>query len=888
MGMENVALVAFNRGIISKKGMARTDIKRTALSAEIQTNFVPRVLGSMSLRPGLQYLGSTKSNKRAFHLPFIFSRSDKALIEFTDLVMRVRVSDAIISRVAVSTAVTSGDFSASTGWTDADESGAASNITGGKLELVGTKFNSAIVKQQVTVGAGDVNKEHALRIVVDRGPVTLRVGSTDGGDDYISETSLGTGTHSLAFTPTGNFWIKLSSLTQAKKIVDSITVEGAGNMELPSPYLEADLRKIRYDESADVIYLACKGYQQRKIERRGTRSWSIVEYEPQDGPFKNINVTTTSISASAIVGDITLTASKRLFKSSNVGSLFKLTSIGQKVAFDATGADQWSNPIKVTGVGASQRTFNIIRSGTWVGTITLQRSVGEVGAWVDVTTYTTNATITYNDALDNQTIYYRIGFKSGNYTSGTASLELNYASGGLTGIVKITGYTDEQTVSAAVLKDLGGTTGTTDWNEGEWSNRRGYPSAVALHEGRLWWAGKTKVIGSISDAYESFDEDVTGDSALINRSIGSGPVDNINWIVSLSRLLIGTDGQEWTARSSSLDEPLTATNFNLKSPSNQGSAEVGAVKLDDTALFVQSSGQKLFRMANTASTNYGYGDYASSNLMELCPEIAMSGILRIAVQRQPDTRVHCLLGDGTVALLINQPAEDVLAWVNIETDGQVEDIVVLPGDEEDEVFYQVARTVNGSTVRYLEKWAQESDCVGGSLNRQADSFVIYDDVPTTTITGLSHLQGRECIVWADGKDKGTHIVTGGSITLDEQVSEAVIGLGYSAKYKSSKLAYAADQGTALTMRKKLDALSLILLNTHYQGLQYGSDFDNMDDLPLVEAEAETAPDTVWEEYDTQPFEFDGTFDSDSRLCIQAAAPRPCTVLALVIGVMTNG
>lgn len=521
MGMENVALVAFNRGVISKKGMARIDLKRTALSAEIQTNFIPRVLGSMSLRPGFQYLGATKDNKVSFHIPFIFSRSDTALIEFTDLAMRVRVSDVIISRVAVSTAVTSGDFSSATGWTDADESGATSTITGGKLELVGTKFKSAIRKQQVTVASGDLNKEHGLRIVVDRGPVMLRVGSTDGGDDYVSETGLGTGEHSLAFTPTGDFWVQLSSLSQSKKIVDSITVESSGDMELSSPFIEADLRKIRYDESADVIYIACKGYRQRKIERRGTRSWSIVVYEPEDGPFRNINVTTTSISASAITGDITLTASQKLFKSSNVGSLFKLTSIGQKVATDANGADQWTNPIKVTGVGASQRTFNIIRSGTWSGTITLQRSVGEVGSWTDVTSYTTNATTTYNDGLDNQTIYYRIGFKSGNYTSGTASLELNYASGGLTGIAKITGYTNETTVSAAVLSDLGGTTGTTDWSESEWSDRRGYPSAVALHEGRLWWGGKTKIIGSISDAYESFDEDIEGDSAVINRSIGS-------------------------------------------------------------------------------------------------------------------------------------------------------------------------------------------------------------------------------------------------------------------------------------------------------------------------------------------------------------------------------
>ncbi len=892
MGQETVPLIAFNRGLISPLGLARTDLRRTAFSAEVFTNWMPRVLGSMMLRPGLGYLSATKSNKRAYHIPFVFSRTDTALVEMTDLIMRVRIDDAILTRVSVSTAVTSGDFSSATGWTDADNAGATSAITGGKLELTGTRFAAAIRKQEVTVSGGDANKEHALRIVVDRGPVTLRVGSSDGADDYVTEANLGTGIHSLAFTPTGNFWVQFSSLAQAKKIVDSCTVESAGAVEITSPYAEADLRKIRYDQSGDVVYLTCNGYQQRKIERRGTgRSWSLVLYEPEDGPFRAINTSAITLTPSGLTGDITLTASRRLFKSSNVGSLFKITSIGQRVTASISGADQWSDYIKVVGIGATQRSFNVVRSNIGSNTVTLQRSVGEPGAWVDVASYTTNGTIAFNDALDNQTIYYRIGIKAGGYSSGTTDVELNYANGGLTGIARVTAYTSETQVSAAVLAPMGGTTGSSDWSEGEWSPRRGYPSACVLHDGRLWFGGKTKIIGSVSDAFESFDEETEGDSAPINRSIGQGPVDNINWMVSLARLLLGTDGQEWSVRSNSLDEPLTVENFTMKSPSTQGSAEVGAVKLDDTALFVDKSSTTLYMMTNnSADISYGYGDYASKNLCEIVPEIGQSGILRLAVQRRPDTRIHCLLGNGKVGVLISQPAEEVLCWLLVETSGTVEDIVVLPGQVEDEVFYQVARTVNGNTVRYLEKWAMESECQGGTVNKQADCFVIYDDVSTTTISGLSHLEGRQVVVWGNGKDLGTYTVASGAITVSEAVTDAVIGLKYESWYKSSKLAYAADGGTALTIKKKADKLGVILRNTHYQGLKYGRTLvlADMDDLPLVENEEITPDHTVWEEYDTDVFEFPGETDSDARLCLYACAPRPCTVLAGVIGIKTNG
>src|SRR3546814_11306567 len=65
------------------------------------------------------------------------------------------------------------------------------------------------------------------------------------------------------------------------------------------------------------------------------------------------------------------------------------------------------------------------------------------------------------------------------------------------------------------------------------------------------------------------------------------------------------------------------------------------------------------------------------------------GFTHLAVQRKPGTRIHCMRVDGTVAVLIYQPAEEVNCWVEVETDGDVEDIVVLPGTREDADYYLV-------------------------------------------------------------------------------------------------------------------------------------------------------------------------------------------------------
>ena len=164
-----------------------------------------------------------------------------------------------------------------------------------------------------------------------------------------------------------------------------------------------------------------------------------------------------------------------------------------------------------------------------------------------------------------------------------------------------------------------------------------------------------------------------------------------------------------------------------------------------------------------------------------------------------------------------------------------------------------------------------------------------------TITGLSHLEGEEVVIWADGADVGTKTVASGQITLDEAASQVVVGVAYEARFKSSKLAYASRMGTALTQKKKVDHLGLILYNTHYQGLKYGPSFDQsggeytlLDGLPNYEEGALVADDTVWEAYDTEMVEFNGEWNTDSRVCLLAQAPRPCTVLGAVIAINTNG
>ena len=867
-------LAIFNRGRISRLAVARTDVARVALSAEEQTNWMPRTLGPMMLRPGMGYIGPVAGSGAL--VPFIYATADSAILELTPGQMRIWVGgSALLTRPAVTTAIVNPTFPADlTGWTVADDAGASSSWVGGQMQLLGTGYQSARRRQQVTVVPGDQGKVHALRITIARGPVVLRIGTASGADDVFRQAVLRTGVHSIAFTPGASFWVEFSCSLSWPVLVSGCSVEPAGVVSVPTPWATAaDCRRVRWAQSGDVVFCACKGFQQQRVERRPNGSWSVVDYEANDGPFLTENVENILLTPSAISGAITLTSSRSVFQAGHVGALFRLVSQGQTVSANLASNSTFTNAIRVTGVTAG-RIFQVVRSGTWAGTLSLQRSLGSPGSWATVATYTANGSTSYDDGLDNSIAYYRIGFDAGAFTSGSATVTLNYSVGSITGAVRITAVASDVSASAVVVTALGGTAPTEIWAEGAWSDVQGWPSAVALWEGRLWWQRAGQNFGSVSDAFTVFDPGTEGDSGPINRRIGDGPVNEANWSLALQRLVVGTDGGEFSVRSSSLDEPVTPTNYNVKSPSTKGSVAVAPASADGRGYFVGRSGRQIFELQYDGAA----AEFTALDATLLVPEIGDPGFVRIATQQNPDVRLYAVKADGGVAVMVRDRAEDVLCWWDIETDGAVEDVCVLPGDIEDAVFFLVRRSAGGVSVRYLERMARMDEARGGKLTKLADSFL----TGTGMVTGLVHLEGRAVSVWADGHDAGNFTVVAGEVPVTAVAWCA--GLPYEARYRSAKLAGQTALGLSLTQRSRIDAIGLILADTHAQGIRFGPDFDTLDDLPAIEDGALVDGRMIWAAYDKDMVEFPGDWDTDNRLCLVASSPRPCTVLAAVLSI----
>ena len=1100
MARVNQPFISFNRGLVSPKALARVDLERTKLSAEVFTNWIPKTQGAMTIRPGTKYFGSSLNDTGAEYLEFVAATDDVALVELTHQNMRIWLGDdahelALLGRPLVATTVSfsdtgwdnsstggavattatdlipamtgattngitisasseqaslsrqawragdnlnttewedtganfiegvsslpswwmvnfgsgntkavssysirayensgllanapsawtlqSNDVDTGAGWTTVDSRSsqtgwAASekrtferldadtgtieafrywrvNVTtvNGSLSVVIAEiemFDAATAQQakfsngaltlnptsigglakatrRVQVDTGDVDVEHGLVLAVSRGPVTLRCGSTSGDDDYISEASLGTGYHNLAVTPADDFYITIQSDAQVDRIVSSISIGDSGTVEITAPWGANDLGNIRYDQSADVVYVDCDGVRPSKIERRGTgRSWSVVDYAPNNGPFLPSPSSSAKMSVSHFFGNTTLNSDVPFFNAGHVGALVRAFHDGQSGQWLLGAAGAHTDAIKVTGIsdtgtpGAdSERRIVFAVSGTWAGRITIKRSIDgdDLGFKTIPASFTSPSdtgtfTKTIDDPDDNLEVWYRAeladtGTGSNGYTSGVAVVTATYGGGGITGIGRITGYNTNTDVDIEVLSRFSDTGSSDNWQQGYWSDARSFPSAVALHGGRLAHANGGSVFLSVADDYENFDDDTIGDAAPIIRTLGSGPVDKIRYLLSLLRLIVGTAGAELTMRSSSLDEPLTPANSSAGGFGTQGAANLRALKMDNRAIFIQRSLQRLF-MVGAGTQGNNFGDYEGSELTLLVPDLLAAGVVSIAVQRQPDTRFHIVLADGTVGILTYEPQEEVICWSMWETDGAVERAMVLPGISEDAVYYHINRTINGVTKRYLEKWALESECVGDTgLTWIMDCAKSYTDTGrTATLTGFLHLAGLDAVVWSDdtgsipGVDRSPDVSgvqtvyavdTGaGTITLATPVHHAVAGKAYNADWTSTKLAYAAEAGTALGQMKRTDKIIFVLHNTHNNGLFFGSDTGHLDPLPRVIDGAVVDADTIFPTFDQAAMAFPGLWDADSRIHLRAKAPRPATVLAIAPTVGTS-
>jgi len=257
-------------------------------------------------------------------------------------------------------------------------------------------------------------------------------------------------------------------------------------------------------------------------------------------------------------------------------------------------------------------------------------------------------------------------------------------------------------------------------------------------------------------------------------------------------------------------------------------------------------------------------------------------INQIALQRRPDIILWCVLSDGTLLSCTYERDQDVVAWASHDiggTDVVVDSVCVIPGTSEDEVWIEVARTVDSSTVRYVEQ-LQPRDFGDQEDAWFVDSGISYDSDATNTFDGLDHLEGETVQVLGDGQVLTDCTVSSGEITLataDGMVSRAIIGLSYRYTLQPMRLDVMLVDGTTLGSIKRIAELVVSFYET--LNAQFGTSTSDLYDFDWRVLSGLTDDPVLFT--GEKVVAHDGGYDDDDTFVISGDDPVPCTVRAIV-------
>ena len=277
------------------------------------------------------------------------------------------------------------------------------------------------------------------------------------------------------------------------------------------------------------------------------------------------------------------------------------------------------------------------------------------------------------------------------------------------GFFKVTGYTDSTHISATVLWKLSTTSATKEWAEGALGQYRGYPSAIGLMDGRLYY-GRTpnsprNIYASRPYAFEDFTPAVNNEaSGAVNLELAtnaSGDGSDIKWIVGANYILVGTYGSEFVIKGAGDNGIDAATAPSARARSNWGCEDIQPVTVDSMIHFVQRTGKKVRQF----TYDYYLDAYKAIDISLYSEHLFDSPIVSVAYQKNPDSILWCLRKDGKVAGLTLESNQQVQAWCLLEFDGVVESMETIPSYNGlyDEVYMIIKREINGQTVRHIER-----------------------------------------------------------------------------------------------------------------------------------------------------------------------------------------
>ena len=334
--------------------------------------------------------------------------------------------------------------------------------------------------------------------------------------------------------------------------------------------------------------------------------------------------------------------------------------------------------------------------------------------------------------------------------------------------------------------------------EDSWSGSKGYPRTCTFHEGRLYFGGvksrPNTIFASRVARFFDFNPGEALDDDSIELTISTDSTNAITGMFSGRDLQIFTKGGEFFLPQSTLD-PITPTNVVVNGATRRGSKEgIKPVGAESGTLFIQRAGKSLreFLFSDVELS------YISNNISLLSSHLLKSPS-DMALRKATSTTDGDLLlivneTDGSLATYSILRGQNVIAPSLSTTDGEFVNV----GVDVDQIYFTIKRSISSSDKYYVECFNDDNT---------TDSAKLYSGgskPSTTTVTGLSHLEGKTVKVIADDQMQLDKTVSSGQITLDAVPTTYVeIGLNYTPTIKTLPVELKLSSGNIVAQKKRI-------------------------------------------------------------------------------------
>ncbi|WP_292960508.1 hypothetical protein [Novosphingobium sp. UBA1939] len=658
---------------------------------------------------------------------------------------------------------------------------------------------------------------------------------------------------------------------------DALIAIGGVPVEVASPYSWADVQQLRTHHDKDVLYCTMRGKKPREFRRDGATAFSFADLELKNGPFEDRNEDKgLRVSASALSGDVTLTATTGIFAATDVGGLFQLE------AEDFGDIPAWEPGITVTAgqlLTYEERVYRVVGGGAAMRT----------GGYSPV----------HTEGVE----WDGVGHGTDINDKPAAGVQLEYVHDKI-GILRITSFTSATEVGATVLRHLpfssvdgnydytGGyydpewgswvpvdgsvsyAYGTWRWRFGAFSDTRGHPESACIWNERLWLSKDNTVYGSASGDLHNFAVwnelgELTNDMALTAELPDPNPVFHM---VGDDKLLILNKTGMFALGPAGTGSGVGPNNRRVDRQNNRSCGTPEPVALDSRTIYIDRSGRRV----HEGDYDPGRNTEAGVDLTRYARHIGKSKFVRLAAQSLPLNHLWAVVGDGTLACAVYLPDEQVLGWGRrkLASGMLARDLCCIT--DPDGVYDQVwiAAEFGGAWhVLRMAQWREDGDSDVNAV--MLDMAAIYDDAePLATFTHPV-LRNRTIDVVASGAWYQVETDAAGQFTLPEPATPVVAGLPYEAVLTGLPIESGGETGPA---RGKMARIGRGWIEVELsQGLEVGVP-DTL--VPLEQLQGDSPTDEGFApESGIRIIEQAGDWTRRPRLEARRVAPFQATILA---------